>query len=94
VTNRSIPHDEIGPFMAGVADVIFGFAVALERNGLLRRSDIAGLLEEIEAQQVQQEGRSTTRGAVVHLLRQAFELPVAGQQVRAAFRVLDGGRPD
>jgi hypothetical protein len=32
---------------------------------------------------VQQEGRSTARGAVAHLLVQAFAMPVAGEQVRA-----------
>jgi len=39
---------------------------------------------------VQQEGRSTARGAVAHLLVQAFAMPVAGEQVRARFGVISG----
>lgn len=89
-----IPPDEHIAFLAGVVDVIFAFAISLERAGVLPRAQIAAVLDEVEKQQVQQEGRSTTRGAVVHLLRQAFELPVAGAQVRAGFRVVPGGRPD
>lgn len=27
---RTMPRDEIGPFLAGVVDVIFGFAISLE----------------------------------------------------------------
>ena len=90
--SRTIPGDEIGPFLAGIVDLVFAFAISLERNGLLPRAEIVRVLDEVEAQQVQQEGRSTARGAVVHLLRDAFAMPVAGAQVRAGFRVLDGGR--
>ena len=89
-----IPQDEIGPFLAGVTDVVFGFAVALERAGLFTRAEIVSVLDEIEAQQVAQEGRSTTRGAVVHLLRQAFAIPLAGERVERPFRLIDGGRPE
>jgi len=39
---------------------------------------------------VQQEGRSTTRGAVAHLMVQVFAMPVPGEQVRARFRVISG----
>ena len=90
----SIPRDAIGPFLAGVVDVIFAFAIALERVGLFARAELVRVLDDVEAQQLQQEGRSRTRGAVVHLLRQAFAMPVAGEQSRASFRLLHGGRPE
>jgi hypothetical protein len=41
-----------------------------------------------------QDGRPTRRTEIVRVLRQALELPVAGEQVRASFRLLDGGRAD
>ena len=88
----AIPGDDIGPFMVGVVDIVFALALALEAKGLLARTEIVALLDDIEAQQLAQEGRSTARGAVVHLLRHAFAMPTAGEQVRALFRVIAGGR--
>jgi hypothetical protein len=85
---------ETRSYLLGALDVLFAFSLALEKRGLLWRAEIVEMLDQVEAQQVQQEGGSTARGAVVHLLRQAFAMPVAGEQVRAGFRLVDGGRPD
>jgi hypothetical protein len=86
--------EEVRSYLLGALDVLFAFSLALEKRGVLQRAEIVEMLDQVEVQQVQQEGGSTARGAVVHLLRQAFAMPVAGDQVRAGFRVLPGGRPD
>jgi hypothetical protein len=72
-------------------DVVFAFSLALERKGLLARSEIVDTLTAVKAQVAAQEGPASKRGAVAELMLQAFRLPVAGEQVRARFRVVDGG---
>jgi hypothetical protein len=39
-----VAQDDIGHFVAGCLDVLFGFSLALERKGLLDRSEIVDTL--------------------------------------------------
>jgi hypothetical protein len=49
-------------------------------------------LTKVQQQILAQEGRRTSRTAVVEVMLQAFALAVAGEPARARLRVLDGGR--
>jgi hypothetical protein len=82
--------DELGAVVGGMLDVIFAFSLALERKGLLDRREIVDTLTAVKAQVAAQEGPSSKRGAVAELMLQALQLPVAGEQARAKFRVIAG----
>jgi hypothetical protein len=84
-----IPGNEIGAVVGGVLDVIFAFAITLERAGLLDRSAIVETLNQVK-EQIAEQGLSSKRGAVAELMLQALKLPVAGKQTRARFRVIAG----
>lgn len=84
--------DEVRSYLLGALDVLFAFSLALERRGLLQRAEIVEMLDHVQHQAAEQEGRSTARTVVAVLMRDAFNLPVAGEQARASFRLLDGGR--
>jgi hypothetical protein len=51
-------------------------------------------LTKVQQQILAQEGRRTSRTAVVEVMLQAFALAVAGDQARTRFRILPGGRPE
>ena len=84
--------EEVRSYLLGALDVLFAFSLALEKRGLLQRAEIVDMLDQVQHQAAAQEGGSTPRIVVAQLMREAFGLPVAGEQVRAGFRVLDGGR--
>ena len=81
---------ELGSVVSGVLDVVFAFALALERAGLLDRAAIVDVLIRIKEQIAAQEGTSSKRGVVADLLLQALQLPAAGEQARARLRVVAG----
>jgi hypothetical protein len=83
--------DQLGAFACGMMDVIFAFSIVLERHGLLQRAEIADVLAEVQQQAQKQDGQPTARTLVATLMRQSFGLPVAGEQARARFKVIDGG---
>jgi hypothetical protein len=85
-----IPGSEIGAVIGGVLDVIFAFAITLERAGLLDRSAIADTLTKVKEQTAAQKGPSSARGTVAELMLQALKLPVAGEQARTRLRVIAG----
>lgn len=70
-----IPVAELGAVVSGVLDVVFAFALALERAGLLDRAAIVDVLIRIKEQIAAQEGTSSKRGVVADLLLQALQLP-------------------
>jgi hypothetical protein len=80
-------------FVLGALDVVFAFSLALERRGLLSRAEIVTALEQVEQQQLAQQGRPTMRTEVCAIMRQAFEMPVAGAQVRRGWRVISSDDP-
>jgi hypothetical protein len=84
-----VPPDEIGYFVVGCLDVLFAFSLALEKKGLLDRSEIVDALTQVRDQSLAQEGRRTARTAVAEVMLQAFSLPVAGDQARARLRLVD-----
>jgi type IV secretory pathway VirB10-like protein len=47
--------DQLAAFASGMLDVIFTFAVVLERKGLLTRAEIAETLRAVQAQVAEQE---------------------------------------
>jgi hypothetical protein len=83
---------QFGEFLAGALDVVFAFAVALERKGVLSRAEIAEALRQVIAQVDAQEGGPTGRVVVADVMRQAFDMPAAGEQARLRLKLLDGGR--
>jgi hypothetical protein len=85
-----VPPDEIGYFVLGCLDVVFAFSLALEKKGLLDRSEIVDALTQVREQSLAQEGRKTSRTAVAEVMLQAFAMPVAGEQARARLRVVEG----
>ena len=91
MTRTQIPDDQIGAFASGMLDVLFAFAIVLERRGLLARSEIAAALAVVQKQAEEQEGKRTARTLVAELMRKAFDLPFAGEQARARLTVIDGG---
>jgi hypothetical protein len=86
------PRDDPGHFLLGCLDVVFAFSLALEKKGLLDRSEIVDTLTQVRDQSLAQEGRRTARTAVAEVMLQAFAMPVAGDQARGRLRVLEGGR--
>jgi hypothetical protein len=92
MNSATVASHQLGAFASGMCDVLFAFAVVLERRGLLSRADIADTLTEVQAQIAAQEGSQPGRGVVVELMRQAFALPIAGDQARARLRVIEGAR--
>lgn len=80
-----------GEFLTGALDVVFAFAVALERKGLLSRAEIADTLRQVIAQTGALEGGRTGRVVVAEVMLQAFDMPVAGEPVRSRFQVIVGG---
>jgi hypothetical protein len=79
--------DQLAAFASGMLDVIFTFAVVLERKGLLTRAEIAETLRAVQAQVAEQEpGGRGARAGVVDLMLNAFDLPV-----RASRCVTAGG---
>ena len=84
--------DRVADFVQGTLDVVFAFAVTLERKGLLSRSDLAEMLSTAQEQQAERDrALHPARAGVIELMRQAFDMPVAGEQARARFRVIEGG---
>jgi hypothetical protein len=83
--------NELGAVVGGMLDVVFAFSLALERKGLLARSEIVDTLSQVQQQIAAQEGPASKRGAVAELMLAAFATPRAGEQARARFRVVDGG---
>jgi hypothetical protein len=86
-----LQSSEIGAFVTGALDVLFAFSLALECKGLLTRAEIVDALTQVQHQIEAQEGGSTKRTAVASLMLEAFRMPVAGDQARARWRVVDGG---
>jgi hypothetical protein len=86
----AISADDVGAFLTGMLDVVFGFSLALERKGMLSRAEIVDTLTRVKDQVEAQEGESTKRGAVAELMLQAFAMPAAGAQARARLRLVDG----
>jgi hypothetical protein len=80
-------------FVLGALDVVFAFSLALERRGLLSRGEIVEALAQVEQQQLDQEGGPTARTAVCATMRQAFAMPVAGEQARRGWRVISSDDP-
>jgi hypothetical protein len=83
------PQAEMGNFVLGCLDVVFAFSLALERRGLLQRAEIVEMLEQVQSQAAAQPGGPTTRTEVARLIREAFDMPVAGAQARARLRLVD-----
>jgi hypothetical protein len=93
LNHETIRSDQLGAFLSGMLDVIFGFTIVLERRGLLTRAEIAAALREMRAQIEAQEGPDTARNAVVDLMLTAFDLPIAGVDARSRFQLIAGGKP-
>ncbi len=87
----NLQADQLGAFVSGALDVIFAFSIALERKGLLERRELVNVLQAVQAQIGEQEQDQPGRKLVVDVMLQAFALPVAGDQVRARWQVIDGG---
>jgi hypothetical protein len=93
LNHETIRSDQIGSFLSGILDVLFGFSIVLERRGLLTRAEIAAALREMQAQiEAQEGGLDSARKVVVDLMLKAFELPIA-VDMRARLQVIDGGIP-
>ena len=84
-------EQDVGPLITGVFDVLFAFAVAIERKGLLERREIAATLRTVKEQVEAQQGGPTKRSTLAEWLLPAFEAPAAGEQARLRFSVIDGG---
>jgi len=89
LNQATIAADELGAFAGGMLDVLFAFSLALERKGLLDRSEIVDVLRQVKDQVAAQEGTSIKRGAVAELMLQALDTPVAGTQARARLRIVE-----
>lgn len=93
MNDAHITSDELGAFVSGALDVIFALTIVLERRGLLTRAEIVDTLAEVQDQIAGQDGpQRLARGTVVELMRKAFNLPMAGDQVRARWEVINGGQ--
>lgn len=86
------PRDDAGHFLLGALDVVFAFSLALEKKGLLDRSEIVDALTKVQEQILAQEGRKTSRTAVVEVMLQAFALAVADDQARTRLPCREAGR--
>ncbi len=96
------PQEEMGAFVLGCLDVVFAFSLALERNGLLDRREIADVLTRVAEQSAAQQGSTTSRAAVAQAMLTAFQTPIPtgqarglkahGADARSRLRVIDGGR--
>jgi hypothetical protein len=71
---------------------VFAFTLAMERKGLLTRSEVAEALRYVIKDVAAQEG-VTARTVVAELMLQAFDAPAAGADARSRLRVIDGGAP-
>jgi hypothetical protein len=90
----SVPNEQLPQVLNGMLDVLFAFSIALERKGLLSRGEIVAVLEAVKAQTTEWTGGTTpARALIADLMIQAFEIPVAGEQVRQSWQVVDGGKP-
>jgi hypothetical protein len=86
--------DQLAAFASGMLDVIFTFAVVLERKGLLTRAEIAETLRAVQAQVAEQEpGRARPPRRRRRPDAQRVRSARAGVQVRDRWRVIDGGNP-
>ncbi len=85
-----IAAGQLAPAISGLFDVVFAFAIVLERRGLLSRADIAETLRTVQVQIAEQEGPASARAVIAELMIAAFDLPTAGPAARARFTVIDG----
>lgn len=86
----AMSSEDLAAFASGMLDVLFAFSLALERKGLLLRSEVVELLDQVQEQVDEREGCPTPRRAVATLMLQAFALPLAGD--RSGFQVIVGGK--
>ena len=85
-------QEDLGLVINGVLDVIFAFAMTLERKGVMERCELATMFRFVSDQATKQSGR-TKRTLIAEMMIEAFEMPVAGDQVRERWQVVDGGKP-
>jgi hypothetical protein len=92
MNHADVKGEDLSAFLSGFLDVLFAFSIVLERRGVLTRQEIADALGEVQEQIEEQEGQpDPVRAKVAQLMRQAFDLPFAGDQARARLRLVDGG---
>ncbi len=92
MSGATFDAEQLGQVLNGMLDVMFGFAIALERKGLLPRCEIVEVLGQVIRQATEQEGAPTKRTAIVELMLQALHRPIAGADARSRLQVLDGGK--
>ncbi len=85
---------DFGLMLNGVLDVLFALAMTLERKELMSRSELAAMLRFVESQATAAQGGRTKRTLIAEIMIEAFEMPIAGDQVRAGWQVIDGGKTD
>jgi hypothetical protein len=90
VTWRKAGNDD-AKALVGLADCLFALCRLLEIKGLLTRAELAELLTEAREAIIAQEGGVNGRVAVADFLIRAFQMPVAGEDARSRWQVLDGG---
>jgi hypothetical protein len=87
--NFSFNHD-IGSLIHGVIDIFSAVSFALEERGVLQRSEIADALRLIKGDPA--PGARTNRTVIAEVMLEYLEAPIAGEQARARFKVVDGDK--